>query len=94
MLNGEPNLTYRLIFLLGGFFSPTTYFHLIRWSPPPRTVKLKFDGSLSNSSIVGGFVIWDWIGRLIKVEASHYGYYSILVAEARAMRAGVRIMVH
>jgi len=40
-------------------------------------------------SAVGGFIIRDWTGKLIKAEAAHYGESSILVVDARALRDGV-----
>jgi len=65
---------------------------IVRWNaPPPGAVKLNFDGSLSYSSAAGGFIIRDWSGHLIKAGAAHYGESSILIAEARALRDGVKV---
>ena len=66
----------------------------MRWyPPPPGFVKLNFDGSLIHSSAAGGFIIRDWTGRLIKAGATYYGDTSILVAEARALRDGLRLAI-
>ena len=78
----------------GSSSSPGTPSHLVRWyPPPPGFVKLNFDGSLINSSAAGGFIIRDWTGRLIKAGATYYGDTSILVAEARALRDGLRLAI-
>jgi len=66
----------------------------MRWYPPlPGFVKLNFDGSLINSSAAGGFIIRDWTGKLVKACATYYGNTSILVAEARALRDGLRLAI-
>jgi len=57
------------------------------------SVKLNFDGSFQHSSAAGGFIIRGWGGNLIKAGAAHYGDATILVAEARALRDGVRAVV-
>ena len=64
---------------------------IVRWNtPPPGVVKLNFDGSLSHNLTAGGFIIRDWIGQFIKDGATHYGESSILIAEARALRDGIK----
>ena len=74
--------------------SPTTSIHLVKRYPPPQGfVKLNFDGSLINSSAAGGFIIWDWTGRLVKADATCYSDTSILVAEAIALRDGLRLAI-
>jgi len=66
----------------------------VRWRAPPMGfVKLNFDGSLHQTSAAGGFIIRGWGGNLIKAGAAHYGDSNILVAEARALRDGVRAVV-
>jgi len=66
----------------------------VRWRAPPMgSVKLNFDGSFQHSSAAGGFIIRGWGGNLIKAGAAHYGDATILVAEARALRDGVRAVV-
>jgi len=47
------------------------------------------DGSCSGLSTSGGFILRDWIGRLLKWGYSNYGITSITVANARAIRDGV-----
>jgi len=74
--------------------SPTPLIHLVRWHPPsPGFVKLNFDGFLINSSAAGDFIIRDWTGKLVKAAASYYGDTSILVAEARASRDELRLVI-
>ena len=69
----------------------TTSIHLVRWHPPsPGFVKLNFGGSLINLAAAGSFIIRDWTGKLVKAGAGYYGETSILVAEARALRDGLR----
>jgi len=81
-------------FFRGSSSSPTTSNHLVRWHPPPPGfVKLNFDGYLVNSSAAGGFIVRDWTGKLIKAGATYYGDTPILVAEARALRDGLRLMI-
>jgi len=79
------------IFPRGLIHRRSTLNFIVRWNaPPPRVVKLNFDGSLSHNSAIGGFIIRDWISQLIKVGAAHYGESSILIAEARALRDGIK----
>ena len=64
-----------------------TSHHFVRWhSPSTEFIKLNFDGLLINKSATGGFILRDWVGKLIKVGVIHYGEPSILVAEARALK--------
>jgi len=70
--------------------SPSTSFHLVRWNTsPPGFVKINFDGSLLNSSAAGGYILWDWMGKLLKVGADYYGHTSILVTKGWALRDGI-----
>jgi len=48
---------------------------------------------LSQHSSVGGFIVRDWTGKVIKVEAANYGHSSTLVAEARALTNGVQLAI-
>ena len=74
--------------------SPTPSIHLVRWHPPSLGfIKFNFDGSLINSSAAGGFIIRDWTSKLVKAGAHFYGNTSILVAEARALRDGLRLAI-
>ena len=74
----------------GSSSPPLKPFHLARWNPPPPGfVKINFDGSLSNSSVAGGYVISDWTGKLLQAGTANYGTTSMVVAEARALRDGV-----
>ena len=67
-----------------------TSHHFVRWhSPPTEYIKLNFDGSLTNKSAAGGFILRDWTGKTIKAGTIHYGETSILVTEARALKNGV-----
>jgi len=78
----------------GPSFPPPTPFHLIRWNPPPPGfVKINFDGSLFNSSATGGYILSDWTGKLMKAGLANYRHTSIIVAEARALRAGVNAAI-
>jgi len=65
--NGESKPACRLIVILGGVFFP---YHLKPSSevvsPPSGSVKLNFDRSLINPSTTLGFIIRDWIGKLVK----------------------------
>ena len=74
-------------FFRGPSSSPTTSIHIVRCYPPsPGFVKLNFDGSLINLSAIGGFIILDWTGKLIKAGVSYYDNTSIFVAEAKALQ--------
>jgi len=82
------------------YSSPHSHHHrtdsssFVRWrAPPPGFIKLNFDGSLHQHSAAGGFLIRGWGGNLIQAGAAHYGDSPILVAEARALRDGVRTAV-
>jgi len=41
-------------------------------------------------SVVGGYIVRDWEGKLLKAGSSYYGCTSIIVAEARALGDGVQ----
>ena len=78
----------RLPVELGAPFTrcPKSY-GIVRWeSPPPGVVKLNFDGSCRDPSASGGFILRDWMGRLLWAGAYNYGTTSITLVEARAMR--------
>jgi len=71
--------------------TPSKTHDFIRWqSPNPNWIKINFDGSLQNSSSVGGFIIRDWRGKVLKIGASNYGDSAIIVAEGRALHDGVQ----
>jgi len=66
----------------------------VAWQPPPLGfIKLNFDGSKSSQQAAGGFVIRDWTGRLLQAGACNLGAASILVAEATALRNGLRAAI-
>jgi len=68
---------------------------IVRWNAPPLgVVKINFDGSLSQNSTAGGFIIRDWTGKVIKAGAAHYREPSILVAEARTLRDEVKAVAN
>jgi len=59
---------------------------IVRWAVPPTDfVKLNFDGSCQGSSASGGFILRDWMARLLLVGSYNYGTTTITVAEARAI---------
>jgi len=80
---------------LGASFPPHNKNHsIVRWVfPPPRLVKLNFDGSCRGLSTSGGFMLKDWAGCLLWVVSCNYGTTSITVAEARAMRDGILMAI-
>ena len=93
MRSGASGLVCRTFPSQGAHPEASTSNIIVRWNaPPPGAVKLNFDGSLSYSSAAGGFIIRDWSGHLIKAGAAHYGESSILIAEARALRDGVKVV--
>jgi len=55
--------------------------------------KINFDGSCINLSVAGGFSLRDWTGKVLKVGAANYWQTSSLVAEARALKDGVLLVV-
>jgi len=57
--------------------------------PNPGWVKLTFDGSSNHYSTVGGFILRDWTGKVIRLGATNYGHASSLVAEAQALKDGL-----
>uniref|UniRef100_A0A7C9DFJ2 RNase H type-1 domain-containing protein n=1 Tax=Opuntia streptacantha TaxID=393608 RepID=A0A7C9DFJ2_OPUST len=64
---------------------------LIGWrSPPGGYLKLNFDGTHSSSGAAAGFVLRDWRGRLIQAGTRFLEDAPILVAEATAMRDGIK----
>ena len=70
---------------------PTTTYKLVQWEPPPSgTVKLNFDGSMRNTSTAGGYIIRDWQDTVLRAGSQHHGDASIIMAEVRALRDGVR----
>ena len=76
--------------LKGAFFDPFNHHPLYKMeSPRLRYIKINCDGSLKYSSTVGGFTLWDWMGKVIKAGTANYGRSSILIAKARAQRDGV-----
>ena len=92
MSNREFEVACLKILLKGDPLPPTKPFHFVRWHPPPpRFIKINFDGSFINSAAAGGYIIRDWTGKVIKTGAANYGHSSIMVAEARPLRDGVKI---
>jgi len=62
-----------------------------QWQPPhPGRVKINFNGSVQHTSIVGGHIIRDWKGTLLRAGSNYYGCASIIVAEARALHDAVQ----
>ena len=57
--------------------------------PTPGFIKINYDGSLIHSSVVGGSLIHEWTGKLIRVGATYYGQTSLIVAEGSTLRDGV-----
>ena len=51
---------------------------------------MNFDGSKISQGATGDFSIRNWEGRFIQAAAFNLGATSILVAEATAMRNGIR----
>ena len=75
-------------------FPPLTSFHLMRCHlSPPRLVEFNLDGSLINSSAVGGFILRDWTSRVLKAGLAHSGATMILVAKARAPWDGLYVAI-
>ena len=68
--------------------------HLIGWtSPRGGYIKINFDGSKSAARAAAGFVIRNWQGGFISAGVRFLEQASILVAEATAMRDGVRAAI-
>ena len=53
-------------------------------------MKINFDGSLQNNSAARGYILRDWRGNVLKIGSAYYGHMSIIVAEGRALRDGVK----
>lgn len=66
---------------------------LITSFPKSGFVKLNFNRSFNNSSVTEGFIIWDWIGKLLKAGVAYYGNTSILMAKARALPDGLNLAI-
>jgi len=65
---------------------------LIGWKlPHGGFIKINFDGTKSIASAAAGFVLRSWQGGFIQAGARFLEHASILVAEATAMRDGIRI---
>jgi len=66
----------------------------ISWAKPSEgVIKVNFDGSKNSHSAAGGYVLRDWSGHLLLAGAFNLGAASILVAEATAMRNGLRTAI-
>lgn len=92
--DGDSELLCRLIVVLRGLLLPLP--PQTNWwgrSPPPRFIKLNIDGSFNNSIATRGFIIRDWIGKLLQVGASFYGQTTTSVVEVRALRDGIYVAV-
>jgi len=58
--------------------TPSKSHYFIQWqSPNPNWIKINFDGSLHNTSAVGGFIIRDWRGKVLMIDASNYGDHQL-----------------
>jgi len=93
MPNGDSELTCQMTFLKGGPLPP-----LLKQIPvclleptTPGFIKINFDGSLTHSIAASGYILRDWTGKVLKLGAANYGQSFVLVAEARALRDGVRV---
>ena len=65
--------------------------HFIRWlSPRGGFIKLNFDGSKSSAGAAAGFVLRNWNGGFIMAGTRFLEHASVIVAEATAMRDGIR----
>uniref|UniRef100_A0A7C9DII2 RNase H type-1 domain-containing protein n=1 Tax=Opuntia streptacantha TaxID=393608 RepID=A0A7C9DII2_OPUST len=65
--------------------------HFVRWSTPIRGfIKLNFDGSKSSTGAAAGFVLRNWQGGFIMAGTRFMAHAPVLVAEATAMRDGIR----
>ena len=40
---------------------------------------------------ISSYILRDWTEKVVKTGAANYGYSSVLVAEARALRDGIRV---
>ena len=72
-------------------FGPISKNKVVRWEPPPiGMVKINFDGSVLHTSAVGGYIIRDWRGTVLRAGSHQYGCTSVIMAEARVLRDGVQ----
>nr|XP_008361388.2 uncharacterized protein LOC103425091 [Malus domestica] len=61
--------------------------NLIKWQCPTSPyIKINFDGLVSNSVAVGGFVVRNWDSKPILAGALNLGFVTINVVEALALR--------
>jgi len=66
----------------------------MRWHRPlTGSIKINLDGSLKNSSTASGFIVHYWTSKLVQVGAPYFGDASIVVAEVRALRDGINLVV-
>ena len=95
MLNGVLELVYRWMILLRGLLLPLPPppISLLGGTPHPGIIKINFHGSCIRTSVVGGFLLRDWTGKVFKVGAANYGHTSSLVVEVRALKDGVSLAV-
>jgi len=69
--------------------------HWVAWRKPKGGfIKINFDGSKSSSNAAGGFILHNWDDEFIQAAAFNLGAASVLVADATAMRNGLRAAVH
>nr|XP_011462180.1 PREDICTED: uncharacterized protein LOC105350886 [Fragaria vesca subsp. vesca] len=62
----------------------------IRWLPPPdRTLKINFEGSVSNTSAASGVIFRDSEGNPVFASSRNLGITSAPIAEATALRDGL-----
>ena len=98
MLNGASNLAYRWMTILGTFFytfrhRQQIYLVVPRLNQVLSKSILTDHATIPHSSTVGGFILWDWTYKVIKVVSIKCGHTSILVVEARALRDEVYLAV-
>ena len=66
----------------------------VAWKKPPQHfIKLNSDGSKVHHQASGGYVLCNWTGHVLQAGAFPLGAASILVAEATALRNGLRAVV-
>ena len=73
---------------------PTKQLVGIAWEKPPEgSIKVNFDGSKNSHTAAGSYIMRDWSGHLLQAGAFNLGAASVLIAEATAMRNGLRAAI-
>jgi len=68
--------------------------HWVAWRKPRGGfIKVNFDGSKSLQGAAVGFIIRNWEGKFIQASTFKLGASSVLVAEATAMRNGIKVAI-